>query len=144
MNENTLNWLVSVIYTYWFVPSLEFTEIFQVIFQTSKKVWKNGEWVWWSWVLFVSKLQQVLYKWNFRLDQILFNLACTFAVHYEKSFVLLITYLITFILKKKLPGIVWQKIWKKVLNFGSKNLYEPCIHVFMLMSCFSVMPGTFC
>ena len=22
--------------------------------------------------------------------------------------------------------IVLEKVWKKVLNFGSKNLYEPC------------------
>ena len=91
---------------------------------------------------FFSKLQQVLYKWNFHFDQILFNLARTFAVRCEKSFVLLITYLITFSLEKEI--IVWKKIWKKVWNFGSKNLHEPCIHVFMLMYRFSAMPGAFC
>ena len=74
--------------------------------------------------------------------KILFNLVLTFAVHYEKSFVLFITYLITFSLEKEI--IVWKKIWKKVLNFGYKNLYEPCIHVFMLMSRFSAMPEAFC
>ena len=50
--------------------------------------------------------------------------------------------LITFSLEKEI--IVWKKIWKKVLNFGSKNLYEPCIHVFMLMSRFFAMPEAFC
>ena len=53
----------------------------------------------------------------------------------------MITYLITFSLEKE---IVWKKIWKKVLNFRSKYLYEPCIHMFMLMSRFSAMPGAFC
>ena len=61
----------------------------------------------------------------------LFNLACTFAVHHEKSFVpavlfksLFFDYLITLSLEKE--SIVLEKSLEKVLNFGSKNLYELC------------------
>ena len=94
-------------------------------FQTSKKVWKieikswkNGKK---SFIVTTSALQEKF----FCADQILFNLACTFAAHHGKSFVpsyflrsLLITYLITF------------SLWKnsgKSLKFVSKNVYEPCI-----------------
>ena len=66
---------------------------------------------------FILKLQ-VLWKWNvFHFGQILFNLAHVFAAHHAKSFVpaffmsLLIIYLITLSLKKKL--FFWSKIWKK-------------------------------
>ena len=75
------------------------------------------------WMVFFSKLQQVLYKWNFRFHQILFNLVLTFAVHYEKSFVLFINYLITFSLENEI--IVWKKIWKKVLNLVPKICMNP-------------------
>ena len=65
-----------------------------------------------------------------RFGQISFNLARAFAVHHEESFVPAffkvyidsITYLITSRLKKKL--LFWKKSLEKVLNFGSKNLYE--------------------
>lgn len=112
---------------------------------------RTESWIHWSFPNNFPDLEKSLEKWwivlvfffqNFRFHQILFNLALTFAVHYKKNFVLFITYLITFSLEKEI--IVWKKIWKKVLNFGSKNLYEPCIHVFMLMSRFSAMPEAFC
>ena len=66
-----------------------------------------------------------------------------FAVHYKKNFVLFITYYFDNLQFGK-RNYCLEKIWKKVLNFGSKNLYEPCIHVFMLMSRFSAMPEAFC
>ena len=75
------------------------------------------------WMVFFSKLQQVLYKSNFRFHQILFNLVLTFAVHYEKSFVLFINYLIIFSLENEI--IVWKKIWKKVLNLVPKICMNP-------------------
>ena len=70
----------------------------------------------------------------FHFGQILFNLARTFAARHEKSFVPpflkvcmlrspLITYLITLSLEKKI--VVLEKSLGKVLNFGTKNLYEP-------------------
>ena len=70
----------------------------------------------------------------FRTGQILFNLACTFAVHHGKSFV-----------PSFFEGFYWSptdevdnlesgkrnycfgKSLEKVLNFGSKILYEPCL-----------------
>ena len=64
----------------------------------------------------------------FHAGQILFNLTCMFAVHHGKSFVpsffessLLITYLITVNPEKEIIAL------EKVLYFGSKNLYEPCV-----------------
>ena len=82
---------------------------------------------------FFSKLQQVLYKWNFHFDQILFNPARTFAVRCEKSFVLLITYLITFSLEKEI--IVWKKNMEKSLEFwiqkSAWTLYT-CVYVNVL------------
>ena len=63
--------------------------------------------------------------------QILFNLACMFAAHYEKKLCscvflrsLLITYLVTVSLKKE--SIILVKSLEKVLNCGSQNPYEPC------------------
>ena len=38
-------------------------------------------------------------------------------------FFFLVTYLITLSFEKEI--IVWEKVWKKVVNFGSKNLYDP-------------------
>ena len=85
---------------------------------------------------FFSKLQQVLYKWNFHFDQILFNLARTFAVRCEKSFVLLITYLITFSLEKEI--IVWKKNMEKSLEFwiqkSAWTLYT-CVYVNVSFFC---------
>ena len=59
-----------------------------------------------------------------------YSFSCMFAAHHAKSFVWLrffmspfITYLITFNLEKEI--IVLEKSLEKVLNFGSKNLYEP-------------------
>lgn len=133
-------------------------DIMSYLFQplTDLYVWfilrvRTESWIHWNFPNNFPDLEKSLEKWwivlvfffqNFRFHQILFNLALTFAVHYKKNFVLFITYLITFSLEKEI--IVWKKIWKKVLNFGSKNLYEPCIHVFMLMSRFSAMPEAFC
>ena len=54
----------------------------------------------------------------------------------KKSFVpaflirsLLITYLITLSLEKEI--IVLEKSLEEVLNFGSKNLYEPSLNAFL-------------
>ena len=59
-----------------------------------------------------------------------YSFSRVFAAHHAKSFVWLhffmspfITYLITFNLEKEI--IVLEKSLEKVLNFGSKNLYEP-------------------
>ena len=85
---------------------------------------------------FFSKLQHVLYKWNFHFDQILFNLARTFAVRCEKSFVLLITYLITFSLEKEI--IVWKKNMEKSLEFWiQKSAWTlcTCVYVNVLFFC---------
>ena len=56
----------------------------------------------------------------------------------KKSFVpaflirsLLITYLITSSLEKEI--IVFEKSMEKVLNFGSKSLYEPSLNSFLLL-----------
>ena len=56
----------------------------------------------------------------------------------KKSFVLaflirslLITYLKTSSLEKEI--IVLKKSLEKVLNFGSKNLYEPSLNAFLLL-----------
>ena len=38
-------------------------------------------------------------------------------------FFFLFTFLITLSFEKEI--IVWEKVWKKVVNFGSKNLYDP-------------------
>ena len=93
-------------------------------FQTSRKVWKieikswkNGKK---SFIVTTSALQEKF----FCADQILFNLACTFAAHHGKSFVpsyflrsLLITYLITFSL--------WKKTMEKVSNLYPKMFMNP-------------------
>lgn len=89
---------------------------------------------WWIVLVFFFKIFVFIKSYSISPLRLLFII--------KKNFVLFITYLITFSLEKEI--IVWKKIWKKVLNFGSKNLYEPCIHVFMLMSRFSAMPEAFC
>ena len=54
-----------------------------------------------------------------------------FAAHHEKIFVpaflgsLMITYLITSSLEKEI--IVFGRSLEKVVDFGSRNLYKPCI-----------------
>ena len=99
-------------------------ELCPAIFQTRKKSGKNRKKSWAFW-----QLQQLRYKWIFfRVSQIVFNLACTFAAHRGESFVpafffFLFTCLITLSFEKEI--IVWEKVWKKVVNFGSKNLYDP-------------------
>ena len=63
----------------------------------------------------------------FGFGQILIDLAHTFAkkaLFLRFLWSLLITYLITSSLEKEI--IVLEKGLEKVLNFGSKNLYEPC------------------
>ena len=100
-------------------------------FPDLEKVWKidiksgknrKKSWAFWQ-------LQHLRYKWIFfRVSQIVFNLACTFAAHRGESFVpafffFLFTCLITLSFEKEI--IVWEKVWKKVVNFGSKNLYDP-------------------
>ena len=56
--------------------------------------------------------------------QILFILACMFAVHHGKSFVL--SFLVwPWVWKRKL---LYLKSLEKVLQFGFKNLYEPCVN----------------
>ena len=87
------------------------------------KSWKNGKK---SGVF--SKLQQVLYNW------IVFVLVKSYPVSPIRSLCIvkkalflsflrsvLMNYLITLSLEKKLL------FWKKVLNFGSKYLYEACL-----------------
>ena len=91
-----------------------------------------------SLVLF-SKLQLVHSEWSFSRGQILFYLAriqdihrgyCTFACITKKlcSYIFQglcwsACYSITLSLEKEI--IVLEKSLEKVLNFGSKNLYEP-------------------
>ena len=92
-----------------------------------------------SLVLFL-KLQLVHSEWSFSRGQILFFLARIQEVHVarwllyvclhrEKAWFLyfsrslLISYSITLSLEKEI--IVLEKSLEKVLNFGSKNLYEP-------------------
>ena len=67
----------------------------------------------------------------FRFGQVLLNLTCMFAAHHQKIFVPwffkvfidhLQVNLITLSLEKEI--IVLEKSLGKVLNFGSKNLYE--------------------
>ena len=59
-----------------------------------------------------------------------------FALHHKKSFVpaflrsLLITYLMTLSLEKEI--IVLENSLEKALNFGSRNLYQPCRLVTLL------------
>ena len=62
-----------------------------------------------------------------------------FAVHREKIFVpaflrsLMITYLITLSLEKE---IVLEKSPEKIFDFGSRNLYKPCMsQMFLLRIC---------
>ena len=55
----------------------------------------------------------------FSFSQILFNLACLFAVHHEKSFVPAFF---------KVSIIVLEESLEKVLNCGSKDLYKPCCY----------------
>ena len=95
------------------------------------KILENRDEVYENWVFF-SKLQQMLYKWIFfHFCQILFNLIHMFAAHREKSFVPAlwnrwsIEFLTTLSLGKKKN---FGKGLEKVLNFGSKNLYEPCMY----------------
>ena len=63
-----------------------------------------------------------------------------FAVHREKIFVpaflrsLMITYLITLSLEKEI--IVLEKSPEKIFDFGSRNLYKPCMsQMFLLRIC---------
>ena len=114
-----------------FVQSLEFLKKSWNLpknFPDLEKVWKIEIKSWKNYKESFLKVTVVLYKWNFfRAGQILFNLACTFAAHHGKSVVssiffrsLLITHFITLSLEKEIV------VLEKVLNFGSKNLYEPC------------------
>ena len=66
----------------------------------------------------------------FCFGQILFNLAFTFTVHLEKDFIpafpkVCIDHLLDNLESGK-KVIVLEKSLEKVLNFGSKNLYDPC------------------
>ena len=63
-----------------------------------------------------------------------------FAVHREKIFVpaflrsLMITYLITLSLEKEI--IVLDESPEKIFDFGSRNLYKPCMsQMFLLCIC---------
>ena len=106
---------------------LKFAENFpdpEKVWKIEVKSWKNSKKS-----RFFFKLQQVLNKWNvFCAGQMLLNLAC----HCGKSFVpaffffiilrsLLITYLITLSLENDIS----EKVWRKVLNFGSKICMNP-------------------
>ena len=56
----------------------------------------------------------------------------TFAVHHEKSLVpafskVSIDYLFVFLVSEKKKVYCFRKSLEKVVNFGSKNLYEPCL-----------------
>ena len=97
-------------------------ELCPAIFQTWKKSGKNRKKSWAFW-----QLQQLRYKWIFfRVSQIVFNLyVCSTSRRKLCSciFFFLFTCLITLSFEKEI--IVWEKVWKKVVNFGSKNLYDP-------------------
>ena len=72
----------------------------------------------------------MLYKWtSFCAGQILFNLACSFVAHHEKSFVPSFFFISIDQLFDNLESVkrryCFGKSLEKVLNFGSKNLYEP-------------------
>ena len=62
-------------------------------------------------------------------SNVIFNLARSFAAHHEKALFLrilrslFIIYLKTMSLEKEVT--VFKKSLEKVLNFGSRNLYEP-------------------
>ena len=118
-----------------FVQSLEVLEKSWHLpnnFPDLQKVWKmeikSGKMLFW-------KLQQVLYKWNYRrFGQILFNLACTFAAHHEmKSFVPAvffkdyIDHLFDNLESGKRNHCFGITVWKN-LNFETKKLYEPWRH----------------
>ena len=99
--------------------------------ENGDKVWKKDTQSW----IFFFKLQQVLYKWNkFRFRQIILNdnLAHTVAAHHEKSFdpvflkSLLITYLISLSLEKRMTKIVLaKKVWKKSRMLYAKICVNP-------------------
>ena len=89
-----------------------------------------------SWVFFfksTTNASGVNFFFVFFLE-VLFNLFRMFAAHHEKklcscvSRALLSTCLITLSLEKEI--IVLEKGLEKVLNFGSKNLCEPCYQLF--------------
>ena len=79
------------------------------------------------------KLQQLLYKGKFFSFIVLVKSNSTFLLRLQRIMKkslflrflrsLLITYLVTLSLKKEI--IVLEKRLQKVLNFGSRNLYEP-------------------
>ena len=62
----------------------------------------------------------------FCFGQILFNLAFTFTVHLEKDFIPAFPKVLFDNLESGKKIIVLEKSLEKVLNFGSKNLYDPC------------------
>ena len=77
------------------------------------------------------KLEQVHYKSNFfPVGQIVFNFTCMFAVHRWKGFVsgffkVYIDHLFDNLESGK-RNYCFGKSLEKLLNSGSKNLYEPC------------------
>ena len=96
-----------------------------------RKILENRDEVCENWVFF-PKLQQMLYKWIFfHFCQILFNLVHMFAAHREKSFVPALWNRWSIESLTTLESGIKNFFWKrsgKVLNFGSKNLCEPCIY----------------
>jgi len=78
---------------------------------------------------FLSCSKCFISEFFFRFAEILFNLARTFAAHHEKSFVPVvflrsIDHLFDNLESGK-RNYCFGKSLAKVLNFGSKNLYEP-------------------
>ena len=93
--------------------------------ENGDKVWKNGKK---SWVYFQSYNKWFISEILFRFGQILFNLAGTFAVHREKSFVLSFFKVCIDQLFDNLESgkrnYCFGKSLEKVVN-----LYEPCLIV---------------
>ena len=78
--------------------------------------------------LFFESYNKFFRSFFFCFRRILFNLGGRFAVHYEKRFVPALLWSIDHLFDNVESGkknIVLEKSLEKVLNFGSKNLYEP-------------------
>ena len=77
--------------------------------------------------LFFESYNKFFRSFFFCFRRILFNLGGRFAVHYEKCFVPALLWSIDHLFNNFESGkknIVLEKSLEKVLNFGSKNLYE--------------------
>ena len=139
--------------------SLEKVLTFAQQFSRPGKSLENGDKIWKN---VFSKLQQVLYKWNFcRFGQILFSIGCTFAAHYKKklcSYVFLKSILITCVIILSLEKEIivlgkksgeslefWNQktvrtlktSWRKGLNQNRPlcNLLNPKIKIWILICC---------